>query len=77
MNDAMMPAKIAQKAEVMPNTENGVAATASAANAPNLSIRLKAVSRALCRAERMATPASVTTNERRRIAVRQALAAFL
>ena len=61
MNDAAMPARIDQNADVIPNTENGVAATARAARAPNLSFPPNAVSKALCRDERMARPAKVTT----------------
>ena len=61
-----MPARIAQNAEVIPNTENGVAATASAASAPNFSFPPNAVSKALCRDDRMASPARVTTKVRGR-----------
>ena len=41
--DAAIPAIIAQKADVMPNTEKGVAATAMAASAPNFSFPPNAV----------------------------------
>ena len=61
INDAAIPAKIDQNADVIPNTENGVAATTRAASAPKRSFPPNAVSKALCKDERMARPASVTT----------------
>jgi hypothetical protein len=61
INDAPIPAKIAQNADVISKTEKGVAATARAASAPNRSFPPNAVSKALCRDQRMARPARVTT----------------
>ncbi len=64
INDANIPAKIAQNADVTPYIENGVAATTNAANAPNFNFPPKAVSSELCREDRIANPAKVTTKLR-------------
>jgi hypothetical protein len=64
MKEAAIPANTAQKAEVIPNIENGVAATASAIKAPNRNLPLKPASKALCSDDRIAKPARVMTKVR-------------
>ena len=71
-NDAPRPARIAQKAEVIPATAKGVAATAKATSAPNLSFSPKAFSSAPCSDDKMASPARVTTKVRGSTPTREA-----
>ena len=60
----MTPSKIAQNDDGIPSILNGVAATAKATKAPNRQEPLNALCKLSCMADRIASPARVTTKLR-------------